>query len=148
MRAPSPRALALAALAALSGCATAGPAAPERSGPCDAAFARADRVLRAALASYVAEMKRFAASRDPGASTAAAEQRARTRADAWSTAHRPEIVSACRGWPDERLRCVLGADSPQGLSACGLDDVVASFTDDVVASFAARPVEPGGAPER
>ncbi len=46
------------------------------------------------------------------------------------------------------MRCVLVADVPRGLSACGLDALVTSFTDDVVATFAARPVEPAGAPSR
>lgn len=142
MRSPARAALALA-LAALAGCAARG-AAPASA--CAASFDRADGVLRAALASYVAQMRRFAAARDPGATTAPAEARVLARADAWTEARRPEVIAACRTWPEERTRCVLAAGSPQELSACGLDALVASFTDEVVASFAARPVEVGPAP--
>jgi hypothetical protein len=144
MRSPGPRTLVVVAAAAvaLGGCAARQPA--RASGACEAAFDRADAVLREGLASYVAQMKRYAASRDPGASTAAAEERARARADAWSAALRPEVVDECRRWPEDRLRCVLAAGSPRALSACGLGALVTSFTDEVVASFAARPIDAAG----
>jgi hypothetical protein len=80
--------------------------------------------------------------------TAGAERRAWARADAWTAAHRPAFVAACRSWPEDQVRCVLVADVPRVLSACGLEPLVTSFTDDVVATFAARPVEPVAAPSR
>ncbi len=138
-----PLAAALAAARALGGCATARSAPAQ---PCETAFQHADGVLRRALARYVADMKRFAAARDPGASTLVAEERVRTRADAWSDAHRREVVSACGAWPEEQLHCVVGAESPQALSACGLGDLVSSFTDEVLATFAAQPLDPALSP--
>ncbi len=131
-------AAALAAAFALAGCATA---RTVPAGPCESAFQHTDAVLRRALATYVRDMKRFAAARDPGQSTALAEERVRSRADAWSDAHRREVVSACGGWPEEQIRCVASADSPQSLSACGLAELVSSFTDEVLAGFAARPLD-------
>jgi hypothetical protein len=143
---PLARPLAAAlAVAALGGCATGGPA-PSPS--CGAAFDHADAILRAGLASYVGQMGRYAAARDPGTTTAGAEERARRRADAWTREHRPGFVAACRAWPEERVRCALMADVPRVLSACGLEDLVTSFTDEVVATFAARPIEPVAAPAR
>lgn len=137
------RSLAVALAAAILGCATA-PAHEARS--CGAAFDRADAVLREGLATYVAEMKRYAQARDPGTRTAGAEERARVRADAWTAERRPRVVAACGAWPEERVRCVLAAGSPQDLSACGLGELVSSFTDEVVATFAARPLDPAAAP--
>jgi hypothetical protein len=134
-----------AAAAALGGCATAG---PPPAPPCAAAFDHADALLRDGLASYVGEIKRYAGARDPELSTAAPEKRTWARADAWTARQRPEFLAACRAWPEDQVRCVLVADVPRVLSACGLEALVTSFTDDVVATFAARPVEPAGAPSR
>lgn len=139
--------LAAALAAALGGCAGAqrpSPRAP--AADCGPAFDHADRVLRDGLAAYVERMKAYAASRDPGATTAGAEARTRERADAWTAEHRPRFAAQCEGWPEEQRRCVRAADSPQALSACGLDELVTSFTDDVVATFAARPIEVAPAP--
>ena len=139
------RSLAVAAVAALAGCTTAGPR-PAQS--CEAAFDHADALLRDGLATYVGEIRRYAGARDPELSTAAPERRAWARADAWTARQRPEFLAACRTWPEEQVRCVLLADIPRVLSACGLEPLVTSFTDDVVATFAARPIEPAGAPSR
>ncbi len=130
--------LALAAAVALGGCATS---RPRPSVSCDAAFDHANDVLREGFASYAAEIRKFAAARDPGMSTAAAEERAWSRADAWTAERRPGFLAECRAWPEDRVRCVLVADVPRVLSACGLEPLVTSFTDDVVASFAAKRVE-------
>jgi hypothetical protein len=144
-RGQAPLAAALAAAIALGGCAAA---RTVPTGPCESAFQHADGVLRQALATYVREMKRFAATRDPGVSTARAEERVSSRADAWSDAHRRDVVSACGAWPEDQLRCVASAQSPQSLTACGLGELVSSFTDEVLASFAAQPLDPAAPPSR
>jgi hypothetical protein len=112
--------------------------APARG--CDAAFDHVDALLRSGLETYVEGMKRYAAARDPEVTTAAAETRVRARADAWSAAHRAPVVGACRGWSEERYRCVLAAADAPSLNGCGLEPVVRSFTDEVVSEFAARPL--------
>ncbi len=141
---PPARSLAVAALAAaLGGCASA---SPRPADSCGAAFDHADALLREGFATYVGEIRQYAAARDPELSTAAAETRAWSRADAWTATHRPEFLAACRSWPEDQVRCILVADVPKVLSGCGLEPLVTSFTDDVVATFAARPVEPAAAP--
>ena len=112
-----------------------------RPEPCEAAAEHADGVLRAALDSYLAQMRAVVAARDPGASTAKAEARARTRADEWSAAQLPRIARECSSWPEERRRCVLSTADAVALKACGLDPVVQSYTDEVLAEFAARPLD-------
>jgi len=139
------RSLAAAVMLGLAGCATP---APRPAESCDAAFDHADALLREGLATYVGEIRRYAHARDPELSTASAEERAWSRADAWTASRRPGFVAACRSWPGDQVRCVLVADVPRVLSACGLEALVKSFTDDVVAEFAARPVEPAAAPAR
>jgi type IV pilus biogenesis protein CpaD/CtpE len=146
MRTPA-RSLVLTAIAvaALGGCATAGPP----PGPsCEAAFEHADGLLREGFATYVVQIQRYATARDPGFSTAGAEERARVRADAWTAQHRPTFVAECRAWPEDRVRCVLAADVARVLPGCGLESLVTSFTDDVVATFAAQPIAPARTPSR
>lgn len=144
---PPARPLAVALVLALGGCAGA-TASARPSESCEAAFDHADALLRDGLSTYVAEIRRYAAARDPELTTARAEERVWARADAWTAAHRPEVLGACRTWPEDQVRCVLVADVPKVLSACGLEPLVASFTDDVVGAFAARPVEAAASPSR
>ncbi len=142
---PCARSLVVALTLTAGGCATAGPRPAES---CDAAFDHADALLREGLSTYVGEIRQYAAARDPELTTAGAERRVWARADAWTAGHRPEFLAACRTWPEDQVRCVLLADVPRVLSACGLEPLVTSFTDDVVGTFAARPVEPAAAPSR
>jgi hypothetical protein len=118
-------------------------ASPQRGrlDPCEAAAEQADAVLRAALESYLAQMRAVATARDPGASTAKAEARTRERADEWSAANVPEIAGACRTWPEERRRCVASAANAPALKACGIELLVQSYTDEVLGEFAARPLD-------
>ena len=108
---------------------------------CEGAAAHVDALLREGLETYVTQMKRYAAARDPEATTAGSEARVRTHADAWSKAHQPELASACRTWDDPQYRCVMDARLPADLNACGLAEVVNDFTDEVVADFAAQPLD-------
>jgi hypothetical protein len=128
-------ALSLAALAVA--CATAQRGRPD---PCEATAERVDTILRDGLDGYLAQMRALAAAREPGASTAKAEARARERADTWSAARLGETAAACRGWTDAMRRCVEAAGDAPALNACGLEPLVTSFTDEVVAGFAANPL--------
>ena len=128
---------ALLAVALATACARA-ERAPARS--CDAVFDHVDGLLRSGLDAYLAGVRRYAAARDPQATTAEAEARARARAEAWSAAHRAGFVDACAAWPEERYRCAVAASDASSLNGCGLEPVVRSFTDEVVSEFAARPL--------
>lgn len=108
---------------------------------CEQAFAHADGLLRAGLADYVNEMKRYTAARDPQLSTAGAEARVQQKAEAWTAAHHGPAVRECRAWPEERLVCVLEADHASDLGPCGLEALVRTFTDEVVSDFAAKPFD-------
>jgi hypothetical protein len=130
--------LSLLAAAALAVACAGPPRGAARS--CDASFDHVDAVLRAGLDDYVREIGRYAAARDPQATTADAVSRVQVRADAWSKTERRPFLEACREWPEERHRCVLAARDAPALNACGLEPLVRSFTDDVVADFAARPI--------
>lgn len=132
------RAPAAAVLLLLAACAGAQRGGGDR---CDQAFSHADGLLRAGLAEYVTQMKRYAAARDPEVTTAAAEARVQEKAEAWTSAHRAPTVKECRAWPEERLVCVLGTRHASELGPCGLDALVRSFTDEVVADFAAKPFD-------
>lgn len=134
-----PRAVAVLAALAL-GCATDGPSIPPR---CEPAFEHVEGVLRGALAGYVARSRRFAPVRGPAIRGPSAEDRLRRRAEAWSAAHREELVGYCAAWSNERHACVVSAHDPQGVSACGLEleDVVRSFASEVVEPYAGAPVD-------
>jgi hypothetical protein len=108
---------------------------------CEGAAAHVDALLREGLETYVTQMKRYAAARDPEATTAGSEARVWNHADAWSKAHRPELANACRRWDDAQYRCVMDARAPAALNGCGLASVVDDFTDEVVADFSARPLD-------
>ncbi len=131
------RLLAVAAAALAVACAGAQRTEARR---CDDAFEHVNALLRAGLDDYVRGVSRYAAARDPQASTSDAEARVRLRADAWSMSERRSFLESCRGWAEERHRCVASARDAAALNACGLEPVVRSFTDEVVADFAARPL--------
>lgn len=149
MRAAAPALAALAAVACLSlaGCAGAAgaragsPPAPRVEPRCAEAWARVSAALRGGLDEYLAGMRRFAAARD-GASTDAAEARARARAVEWEARRRPEVERACGTWAPETLACTLQAASARSLADCGPEPeaLVTSYTDEVVAAFAASPL--------
>jgi hypothetical protein len=132
------RSLIVAVAAVLATACARAERAPARS--CDAAFDHVDGLLRSGLDSYVAGVRRYAAARDPQATTAEAEARVRARAEAWSAAHRAGFVDACAAWPEARYRCVVAASDAASLNGCGLEPVVRSFTDEVVSEFAAHPL--------
>lgn len=113
---------------------------------CEGAAAHVDALLREGLETYVDSMKRYAAARDPEATTEGAEARVEAHADAWSDAHRPELAHACRSWDEPRYRCVMDARAAAELNGCGLSKVVEAFTDEVVADFATRPLDAPSAP--
>jgi hypothetical protein len=129
--------LLVAAAALAIGCAGAQRSEARR---CDDAFDHVNTLLRAGLDDYVRGVSRFAAARDPQATTSDAEARVRLRADAWSMSERRPFLESCRGWAEDRHRCVSAAREAAALNACGLEPVVRSFTDEVVADFAARPI--------
>jgi len=147
------RRLPLVALVVLAGCAgvlagcagaplpRAGEARPAADPRCGALWPSASAALAAALDEYLEGMRKFAAARD-GASTAAAEGRARTRAIAWEAQHRPEVERGCGAWAPATLACALEAKSARALADCGpeAEALVTSYTDEVVAAFAASPL--------
>lgn len=134
--------LTVAVAALLAACVSGCAGAPHgREDWCSRAFARADSLLRKGLDEYVDKMKAFTAARDPQASTATVEARARHRADVWTATRRVPTIDECRGWPEERLVCVLEARHASELGPCGLDRIVESFTDEVVEPYAARPFD-------
>ncbi len=131
-RIPAPL-VAVAAALALAGCAGA---RSSEARSCATADDHVNRVLGRALARYAAATTGAA----PGSSAATIEQeRARARLDAWSEQQRRDVISSCGRWTEEQYRCVLGAQSAQALSACGLGDLVSSFETSVLSSVAPLP---------
>jgi len=141
MRGVTPAALLLAAaLAACSGpSAAARPAPPAPGARCDEAWRHVDALLAAGLETYLEGMRRFSLATDPARSTAEAEARAHERSRAWSAAQGPGFAAGCPEWTPETAICVLGAEDPPGLVACGLEPLVRSFTDDVVGAYLEAP---------
>jgi membrane-bound lytic murein transglycosylase B len=135
----APTTLAALLAAALLACAGA---RPRPAGGCAAAAERVDALLRAGADDYVASIRRYAAARDPDASTAGSAADARARADAWSRANRPAIEAECVAWTADARACVDRAEAARDLGGCGLERWVRSFTAEVVEPFAARPLDP------
>jgi len=127
--------------AALAGCAgpsaAVAPASADADRRCDEAWRRVESLLSAGLETYLDGMRRFSLASDPARSTAEAEARAHERARAWSAVHAPGFAAGCPEWTPDLVACVLAAEDPPGLVACGLEPLVRSFTDEVVGAYLA-----------